>query len=82
MELADLRQANLQRARLRAANLQGANLQGANLQGARLEGADLTEARSDARTVWPDGFDADRLRDAGVLVVSPVGEGPPAPAGR
>jgi uncharacterized protein YjbI with pentapeptide repeats len=77
LELADLRQANLQSARLRAANLQGANL-----QGARLEGADLTAARSDARTVWPDGFDADRLRDAGVLVVSPVGDGPPDPAGR
>ena len=77
LELADLRQANLQRARLREANLQGANL-----QGARLEGADLTNARSDTRTVWPDGFDANRLREAGVLVVLPVDDAPPDPGDR
>jgi hypothetical protein len=69
---ADLRQANLQDAQLpeadlRGAYLQGANLQGANLQGARLEGADLNSAIEDASTIWPDGFDADRRRDAGVI---------------
>jgi hypothetical protein len=64
LESADLRQANLQDAQLRETMLQGANL-----HGARLEGADLTGARSNAQTIWPDGFDVDRLRNAGVLVV-------------
>jgi hypothetical protein len=69
---ADLRQADLQdaqlpKADLRGAHLQGATLQSANLQGARLEGADLSSAIEDASTSWPDGFDADRRRDAGVI---------------
>jgi hypothetical protein len=69
LSMADLRQSNLQGARLRQANLQGTNL-----LDAQLNGADLTEAPSDSRTVWPDGFDAARLRNAGVLV-SPISPG-------
>ncbi|WP_372665422.1 pentapeptide repeat-containing protein [Amycolatopsis kentuckyensis] len=59
----------MRRANLQHANLQGANLREANLYEARLEGADLTGARSSAQTVWPAGFDAERLRSAGVVVV-------------
>jgi len=79
LELTDLRGANLKGAILRGARLREASLQGANLQDARLEGADLTNAQSDARTVWPVGFDSDRLHNAGTLVaeVSPAGEAPP-----
>jgi hypothetical protein len=79
LELTDLGGANLQGANLQGAQLREASLQGTNLHGARLEGADLRGAQSDARTVWPEGFDSDRLRNEGVLVVevSPDGEAPP-----
>ena len=56
--------ANLRGANLRGADLQGADLRWANLWGANLRGADLQGADASARTVWPDGFDADA---AGVL---------------
>ena len=39
------------------ANLDGANLDGANLSGANLDRVDLSEARTDGHTTWPDGFD-------------------------
>ncbi|HEX6074184.1 MAG TPA: pentapeptide repeat-containing protein [Micromonosporaceae bacterium] len=48
---ASLRHASLVGARLRDADLRGADLTGANL-----DGADLTAVRTDARTIWPDGF--------------------------
>jgi hypothetical protein len=51
-----LRRAHLQEADLRGANLAGADLRGANLDAALLNGADLTGVRSDAATVWPEGF--------------------------
>ena len=34
-----------------------ANLSGANLSGANLDRVDLSEARTDGHTTWPDGFD-------------------------
>jgi Pentapeptide repeats (8 copies) len=66
--LADLRGAFLAGANLRGADLGAADLRGANLGSAELrrEGvpdADLTGARANALTRWPDGFD---WRGAGV----------------
>jgi uncharacterized protein YjbI with pentapeptide repeats len=55
---ADLTEADLQRATLDGADLQGATLDGADLQGATLVEVNLEGASSDARTQWPDGFDA------------------------
>ena len=43
------------------ANLNGADLSGADLYRADLSGADLYRVRWDSATVWPDGFDKDRL---------------------
>ncbi len=63
---AHLREADLQDADLRQASLCGADLRGANLHGARLEGADLSSAMEDSSTIWPEGFDTDRRRAAGV----------------
>jgi hypothetical protein len=60
---ADLSNADLQEARLLGARLQGANLRGAQLQRVNLDHAQLQGARSNAKTVWPDGFD---WRAAGV----------------
>ena len=42
----------------------GANLDGANLDGANLDRVDLSEARTDGHTTWPDGFDP---KAAGVI---------------
>ena len=56
---ADLRDANLRGADLWGANLGGANLRGANLRDADLRDANLRDANANARTVWPDGFDAE-----------------------
>jgi membrane protein implicated in regulation of membrane protease activity len=58
----DLRRADLSflylpGARLLGARLQGANLRAAQLQRVNLSHAQLHEARSNAMTVWPDGFD-------------------------
>lgn len=57
---------------LRDADLSGANLTGAMLWGADLTGADLTdavlrEAKCDARTRWPEGFDPTRHDTISVL---------------
>jgi uncharacterized protein YjbI with pentapeptide repeats len=54
---ASLRGANLKDANLRAASLGDVDLSGANLVGANLTGVDLTQARYDAKTEWPAGFD-------------------------
>jgi uncharacterized protein YjbI with pentapeptide repeats len=59
----DLREANLRHASLFQADLHGATLEGALLMGADLTGVNLTDAKLcravyDARTRWPDGFDA------------------------
>lgn len=72
---ANLRGADLSGADLRGADLSGANIWDANLSGANLRGADLWDAdlwdanlrgvKANARTVWPDGFDA---KAAGVIV--------------
>jgi Pentapeptide repeats (8 copies) len=54
---ADLSNANLQGARLLGTRLQGTNLRAAQLQRVNLFGAQLHGARSNAKTVWPEGFD-------------------------
>ncbi len=68
---ADLRGARLQGANLRDADLRAADLRGADLTGADLRGlawglvvphgADLSRARVDAATRWPNGEDPRRL---------------------
>jgi uncharacterized protein YjbI with pentapeptide repeats len=60
---ADLSDADLQGARLLGARLQGANVRAAQLQRVNLFHAQLLGARSNAKTVWPEGFD---WRAAGV----------------
>jgi hypothetical protein len=54
---ADLSNANLQGTRLLGARLQGANIRAAQLQRVNLRHAQLDGARSNAKTVWPEGFD-------------------------
>jgi Pentapeptide repeats (8 copies) len=54
---ADLSNADLQGARLLGARLQKANLRAAKLQRVNMDHAQLQGARSNAKTVWPDGFD-------------------------
>jgi hypothetical protein len=54
---ADLSNADLQGARLLGAHLQGANMRAVQLQRVNLSHAQLQEARSNAKTVWPEGFD-------------------------
>jgi hypothetical protein len=63
-----LRGTQLQHAKLDKADLRGADLRGAKLSGARLDGANLTGAREDAATVWPDSWDPDRRRAAGIVM--------------
>jgi hypothetical protein len=60
---ADLSDADLQGTRLLGARLQGANVRAAQLQRVNLFHAQLLGARSNAKTVWPEGFD---WRAAGV----------------
>lgn len=64
LELAVLAGAHLEGANLRDAHLEkgvldGAHLEGADLKFASLEGASLEGAVFDAKTVWPEGFDAE-----------------------
>jgi len=63
---ADLSNADLQGTRLLRARLQGANIRAAQLQRVNLRHAQLHGARSNAKTVWPEGFD---WRAAGVELV-------------
>jgi hypothetical protein len=71
---ADLRGAALGWTDLRHATLKGANLGGANLRGADLRcindlhEANLIDAKANARTKWPEGFD---WRTAGVVLDPP-----------
>jgi hypothetical protein len=53
-----LHNAKLAHARLQSAVLRNAHLLGADLSKADLTGADLRGAYYDARTKWPDGYDA------------------------
>jgi Pentapeptide repeats (8 copies) len=58
----DLRRADLSNTDLQKAMLRGVRLQGANIRAAQLRRVDLTHAqlhgaRSNASTVWPEGFD-------------------------
>jgi Pentapeptide repeats (8 copies) len=81
----DLRQANLRGAQLTKANLSSAYLQGANLRRANLSDADLrgtnlsdaildnavlTGARANDATIWPDGVDAEKRRELGIIEVA------------
>jgi hypothetical protein len=85
LKSADLRRSHLQEtsfvdANLNFAYLSGANLQDADLRGADLRGADLRDANltgvvfegalADAATIWPAGFDDERLREAGVRLAA------------
>jgi hypothetical protein len=54
---ADLSNADLQGTRLLGARLQGANVRAAQLQSVNMRHAQLQGARSNAKTVWPEGFD-------------------------
>jgi hypothetical protein len=84
---ASLLNANLTGAVLIGADLTGARLDGARLTGAHLSQADvsrarglltadLTGARYDARTRWPDGFDPTA---SGAVMVTEPGERPAVP---
>ena len=64
---ADLRRSHLEGARLTNSILRNAHLEGTNLSGAVLDGAVLTGTRADSATVWPDGFDQNRLDALGVV---------------
>lgn len=55
LEGADLEGADLSQTYLNGANLQGANLQGANLQGAKISDQQLAEARTNWKTILPNG---------------------------
>jgi hypothetical protein len=57
LDRADLREAWLVEADLTGADLSGADLRGADLTGAYLVGTRFTDARTDARTRWPEGID-------------------------
>jgi hypothetical protein len=76
LEEAGFVDADLSRAYLSGANLRGADLRGAILFGADLRNTDLTDtvlegAKADTATVWPSGFDSDRIRRAGVKLIDP-----------
>ncbi len=55
LEMADLRGANLTGAYLKSANLRGANLCGANLTNAQVSDSQLETAKTNWRTIKPDG---------------------------
>jgi Pentapeptide repeats (8 copies) len=64
-----LRNADLSGADLSRADLSGADLRGANLSGAtNIRSANLTQAKADSTTIWPDGFD---WRKASVVMQEP-----------
>lgn len=63
---ADLSHAFLSGANLRGADLRRATLYGTDLRDADLTDAVLQDALADASTVWPSGFDAERLAREGV----------------
>lgn len=65
----DLHDAELQGADLTYAELQGTHLDKAELQGAILDDAELQGAWASEATRWPEGWDHDRARAAGVQFV-------------
>ncbi|WP_439382098.1 pentapeptide repeat-containing protein [Amycolatopsis lexingtonensis] len=75
LERASLFGVSLLRAYLAESNLSGADLResdlrGASLQDAVLDDAILSGARADSQTIWPAGFDAERLCQLGVKTTS------------
>ncbi|MFC1997047.1 pentapeptide repeat-containing protein [Chloroflexota bacterium] len=61
--------ADLADAKLSRAYLSGANLKRANLSDADLAGAYLVGARYDRKTIWPDGWDKEKLDKAGAILI-------------
>jgi uncharacterized protein YjbI with pentapeptide repeats len=82
---ADLRRADLKGTQLTEATLSSAYLQGANLSHADLRGANmsdaildntmLTGARANDATIWPNGIDAERRRELGIIEIGQEGLG-------
>jgi uncharacterized protein YjbI with pentapeptide repeats len=68
-----LQEANLQEANLQGANLSHADLRGANLSDAILDNTMLTGARANDATIWPNGIDAERRRELGIIEMGPEG---------
>jgi len=71
---ATLSSAYLQRANLLAANLSHADLRGANLSDAILDNTTLTGARANDATIWPNGINAERRRELGIIEMGQEGE--------
>ena len=69
-----LQGANLSRADLRGANLSRADLRGANLSDAILDNTTLTGARANDATIWPNGIDAERRRELGIIEMGQEGQ--------
>ena len=57
LRTADLREVDLSCANLRKVNLRTSDLRGAVLKDVDLTGADLSDAKYDKETIFPDGFD-------------------------
>jgi hypothetical protein len=68
---ADLSHAYLSGANLRGADLRRAKLHGTDLRDADLTNAVLQESQADTTTLWPSGFDAEQLHQAGVHLATP-----------
>lgn len=66
---ANLGEANLGKADLSRANLSGADLSGAKLGGATLIMTDLEGAKYNQYTIWPYGWDREKLNEAGAVFV-------------
>lgn len=66
MTNANLDGANLSDTNLSFAGLSGAILSNANLHGANLQGIDLTKAKHNKNTIWPEGFE---LQTSGIILI-------------
>ena len=71
---ANLSSAYLQGANLRRADLSHADLRGANLSDAILDNTTLTGARANDATIWPNGVDAERRRELGIIEMGQEGQ--------
>jgi hypothetical protein len=71
---ATLSSAYLQRANLHGTNLSHADLRGANLSDATLDNTMLTDARANDSTIWPNGIDAERRRELGIIEMGQEGQ--------
>jgi hypothetical protein len=71
---ANLSSAYLQGTNLRRADLSHADLRGANLSDAILDGTTLTGACANDATIWPNGIDAERRRELGIIEMGQEGQ--------